>query len=110
MISAAESERLRTWARDIAVALLPPETQTRREGQWLRFVGQGGLLIHENGNWSCRSANKGGDQTIPLIALIGKYDDAEAEKWAVAWLHSHPGLGSCLGGCGDDVDSPASSI
>ena len=86
MIGASEIERLRSWTRDVATTLLPEGVRTKREGRWVRFLGQGGLLISDDGQWICHSARKGGHSTLQLIAFMGKYSEAQAETWAVAMV------------------------
>jgi hypothetical protein len=94
-LSAGEVERLNTWAREITGALLPPETQTRRDGPWLRFLGQGGLVVHQSGYWWWHSHNIGGHATLRLIQELGVYNSQGAISWAKCWLAEHIGSGSC---------------
>jgi putative DNA primase/helicase len=45
-----------------------------------------------------------------MIAFLGKYSETQAESWALQWLRSHVGLGSCLGDPAEETDSPASAL
>jgi putative DNA primase/helicase len=108
-LSAEGIERLRTWTREIAAALLPPDVQTRRDGHWLRFLGRGGLLINENGSWWWHSAKAGGHSPLRLIEVVGEYGPEEAVEWAAAWLRAHAGFGSCTGSSDIEESHPASA-
>jgi hypothetical protein len=108
-LSASDIERLRSWAREICAALLPAGTRTQRDGSWLRFLDQGGLLVHEDGSWTHRSSGKGGLSTLRLIAHLRQSGERDTEQYARAWLQSHEGFGTCLGEPITEESSPASA-
>jgi hypothetical protein len=110
---AAELERLRTFTREIAVTLLSEGTKTRREGAATRFLGQGGLLVFDDGSWYRHSSREGGtgaDASLRLIHSLGNMSAADATAWAAAWLQSNPGVGSCTGTVDEAASAPASAI
>jgi len=102
----AEYERLRTFALDIAAALLP-NGRWRDEGPERRFLGQGGLFVNRrSGAWYSNAAGKGGYCPIRLIEFLRNCSRTDAEQWARAWLANHPGTGECTGAADrDDVTS-----
>jgi hypothetical protein len=112
-MNAAKLERLRTFAFEICVTLLPEGTKTRREGGATRFLGQGGLLVFDDGSWfrhSTREGRIGADAALRLIQALGNMAQADAEIWAAAWLQSHPGVGSCTDAVDEAATAPASAI
>jgi hypothetical protein len=96
-LSTAEALRLRTFAPDIGKALFPAGTRSWVDGHDLRFPG--GLAIHcERGCWFNWETNEGNYDTVDLIRHIQRLlKDAteDAEDYALAWLASHRGIGSC---------------
>ena len=109
ILSADEFERLRSWAIDIALALLPAGVQWRKEGTWRRFLKQGGLLVNEvDGSWRRHADNTGSHNTITLIERRGGYTHDEALKWAENWLDAHQGFGSCVGEVDENEATPVS--
>src|SRR5271165_1507430 len=93
-LSAAEEERLRSWAIEI-VEMLIPGVKWRDEGSERRAVGQGGLSINKTGAWYHHAAGKGGWSGISLIEHLAGCSRADAEERAKAWLSTHPGTGDC---------------
>jgi hypothetical protein len=110
-LSAAEALRLRTFAPDIAKSRFPPGTRSWVDGHDVRFPG--GLAVHlTRGCWFNWETGEGGDDTVDLIRHIGRLvgdprDDHE--DFALAWLASHSGLGSC-GETAPDEDDTGSAI
>jgi len=102
-LSAADAERLRTWALEIVDTLLP-ETRHRDEGDARKYLGIGGLSINKrSGAWFSHSAGKGGYSTVGLMAFVKAWEYAEAIAWARVWLASHAGIGSCDGDSSGDT-------
>ena len=98
-VSASNAIRLRSWAVEIAVALLPEGTDRRVDGADIRFSKTGGLCINKkNGAWYVHSVNKGGWETVGLIKHLRQCSTEDAFRWSSAWLAAHPGTGSCDGG------------
>ena len=87
-ISAAEGERLKSWALEIADFLMDGVT-FRDEGPDRRHEHMGGLLVHRgNGAWYCHAAGRGGHSTIGLIKFVKNCSWEEATSWSLAWLVS----------------------
>jgi hypothetical protein len=105
-LSPGDAERLRTWAVEIATALLPDAPQ-RDEGHDRRFGDAGGLVIDKRrGCWWSYSAGRGGWSIVDLIALIkNDWSRKDAEQWALAWLASHSGTGCCTADHAEDDDA-----
>jgi Protein of unknown function (DUF3631) len=112
-LTAADGERLRSWTLDIVTTILGDDAQWRDEGADRRFLTHGGLLIHRAlGCWYCHALGKTGRgwDTVALIQLLKNCSRWEATVWALAWLSSHEGTGTCDGAVddaedGDGVDS-----
>jgi hypothetical protein len=103
VLSAADYERLQSWAVEIACTLLPGVASSV-EGNDLRLNGHGGLVVHRHrGCWYSYSEGRGGS-ALELISLLGGYSRKEAIEWAAAWLEAHPGTGSCTEVDSDDDD------
>ena len=108
-LSAADDVRLRTWSVEIAATLLPPGSLRQDRGSDWRFSKTSGLSVAKrSGAWFHHTDGVGSYSTIRLIERLRSCDRAEAEQWAVAWLASHPGTGSC-DGTDDAEDSQAAS-
>src|SRR6516164_6991210 len=90
--------RLCSWAVEIAEALLPEGSRRQDRGSDWRLSHSSGLLIAKrSGAWYHHASRQGGYSAVGLIAWLRSCDHAEAEQWAVAWLASHAGTGSCDG-------------
>jgi putative DNA primase/helicase len=99
-MNTADDLRLRTWAIDIALTLLPEGTTQSTEGHNTRFhgVNAGGLSIVTNtGVWWVHALGRGGESAIGLIQHLRACSHTEAVDWSEAWLASHAGTGSCDG-------------
>jgi hypothetical protein len=111
-LSAADFERARSWAIDIAETLLP-KARYRDEGSKRRYLGQGGLTVNRrSGAWYSHSAGRGGYSAVALVAFVKQCSAEEAAVWVRAWLAApaHSGLGVCDGDTADDEDgTPASA-
>lgn len=103
-MTAEDDRRLATWAIDVVSALLPQGTSYRDEGRNRRWNRAGGLSVHRGtGQWYVHAEGRGGHNIVRLIEFLRpKYDRAEAEAWAVAFLKQHPGAGSCTDYAEDD--------
>ena len=108
-LSAADYERARSWALDIAETLL--DVQYRDEGDDRRFLTQGGLVVNrKSGAWYSHSAGRGGYSALALVMFLKRCSADEAVAWITAFLSAHPGTGSCDGAPNDDADdTPASA-
>jgi putative DNA primase/helicase len=99
-MNTADDLRLRTWAIDIALTLLPEGTTQSTEGHNTRFhgAGAGGLsIVTATGLWWVHSLSRGGESAVGLIQHLKGCSHTEAVEWAEAWLASHEGTGSCDG-------------
>ena len=99
-MNTADDIRLRTWAIDVALTLLPEGTTQSAEGHNTRFhgAGAGGLsIVTTTGVWWVHAASRGGESAIGLIQHLKACSPAEAVEWAEAWLASHEGTGPCNG-------------
>jgi hypothetical protein len=109
VLSAADYERLQSWAVEIACTLLPG-VAPYVEGNDLRFNGHGGLVVHRHrGCWYSYAEGRGGS-VLELISLLGRYSREDAIQWAIAWLASHPGTGSCTEIDNDDEDGASRAL
>ena len=110
-LSAVDAIGLRSWAIEIAVALLPEGTGRRADGADIRFSKTGGLCINKkNGAWYVHSSNKGGWETTGLIKHLRGCSTEDAVQWSTAWLAAHPGTGSCDGGAVDEDEAGAAAL
>jgi hypothetical protein len=110
-LTQADHDRLRTWSAEIAETLLPPDSRREDHGTDWRFTKSGGLAICKmNGAWFAHAAGKGAYDTVKLIAVLKQCNSAEAEAWAVRWLASHAGSGSCIGQDEDAEGSAAATL
>jgi putative DNA primase/helicase len=110
-LTAAQFERLRTWALEVADALLPG-TRHHDEANERKFLGTGGLTINRrSGAWYSHSADMGGYSIVALIGFVKRCTTEEAVAWAQMWLANHVGIGACDGDPGGDEDdvTPASA-
>jgi hypothetical protein len=99
-MNTADDVRLRTWATEIATALLPEGATQSTEGHNARFhgAGVGGLsIVTATGVWFVHALGRGGESAIGLIQHLKGCSHAEAVEWAEAWLASHEGRGACDG-------------
>ena len=86
MLSTADAERLRTWAIEIATALMP-NAPPRDDGHDRRFGDAGGLVIDkQRGCWWSYGVGRGGWSAVDLIAHIKGRDRpiSDDETWAKA--------------------------
>lgn len=108
-LSATDAARLRSWALDIAAALLPGATW-QDDGTDRRADRSGGFAVHRTrGCWFHHASGRGSYDTIGLIEHLKSCSRADATAWAIQFLVAHPGTGSCLAADadGDDEESGA---
>lgn len=107
-LTASEAERLRTWAPEIAAALLPGVARRDSAGE-CRFHANGKLCISKSdGAWYDHAAGRGGWCPLALIRRLKDYSAAQAIAWARTWLTDHVGMGVCNGdNAGDDAAAAA---
>jgi putative DNA primase/helicase len=90
----AEYARLATWMPEIA-AELSPGTPVRRNGDETRIGRKGSLVMYNDGGWHSYEADESGHGPRSLIELLCPgISVAEVRQKALAWLHTHKGVGS----------------
>ena len=92
-LSAADAERLNTWAHQIAIELRPEAPVRTESGGAIRVGNKGSLAISaEAGFWNDFEAGKNGVTALSLIEhLLG--ETSSPVRWAREFLRSHDGAG-----------------
>jgi hypothetical protein len=110
-LDAAEFVRARTFLVEITKDLLPEGTKWRTEGNEWRAEHSGGLSINtRTAEWRFWGSGIGGYSPLKLIAqLRPNYPAEECVAWLLAWLKTHPGVGSCTTESDDDGETGAPS-